>query len=403
MLEFFRVSNFKSLLNLEFRPAGINLLIGPNNSGKTSLCQALRFLSLTTKHDIETALMLAWVNPWNATNVHVSSDVMEFEASARLSNDGQEYLFNYELKVQVGRSVGPGATKMRFDVVSEALRVTGEGFPDTLLLSNERGAVRLLHEQRYLGTSNESGTPYVETSAPTQATMLNRLYDLETNRLANHFRNALICMVHYDLEPAKMRNVEAGSSEQMLASDGGNLSTVLSSLHSQRPRTMRRLTEMVRTVEPSLDVFSFASPDNKSVFLFMEDTKENKFAPPDISTGTLNFLGLTYIILSVASEFFDDGPYLPPVVSVEEPENGVFVGYFKRLFNEIDPSGENGQFIFTSHSPYFIDLFDSMPDGIHVMRAGETHSTLTKPDSKWIEEMSAKMPVGEMHFRGMLG
>jgi AAA15 family ATPase/GTPase len=54
MLTRFTVNNFKSLLNFEFKPAGVNLLVGANNAGKTNLCSAIRFLGLTassTLHD----------------------------------------------------------------------------------------------------------------------------------------------------------------------------------------------------------------------------------------------------------------------------------------------------------------------------------------------------------------
>ena len=45
MLQEFRVDNFKSLINVAFKPQATNLLLGMNNSGKTNLCQALRFVS----------------------------------------------------------------------------------------------------------------------------------------------------------------------------------------------------------------------------------------------------------------------------------------------------------------------------------------------------------------------
>ena len=53
MLKRFRVNNFRSLLNVEFRPVGVNVLIGPNNAGKTNLCSALRFLGLTASQSLE--------------------------------------------------------------------------------------------------------------------------------------------------------------------------------------------------------------------------------------------------------------------------------------------------------------------------------------------------------------
>ena len=48
MLQEFRVDNFKSLINVIFRPQAVNLLLGMNNSGKTNLCQALRFVAGST-------------------------------------------------------------------------------------------------------------------------------------------------------------------------------------------------------------------------------------------------------------------------------------------------------------------------------------------------------------------
>jgi AAA15 family ATPase/GTPase len=88
---------------------------------------------------------------------------------------------------------------------------------------------------------------------------------------------------------------------------------------------------------------------------------------------------------------------------IEEPENGLYVGHLKPLIERIDPSGENGQFIFTTHSPYFIDLFDDNLDGLHLMKPGRPSSVLVKPDPQKTSAMLEKMPLGEMHFREMLG
>ncbi|HUV65082.1 MAG TPA: AAA family ATPase, partial [Sedimentisphaerales bacterium] len=74
MLKRFRVNNFKSLLNFEFRPVGLNLLIGSNNAGKTNLCSALRFLALSSMASTEDAILNAVGETWNLTNVHVAGN-----------------------------------------------------------------------------------------------------------------------------------------------------------------------------------------------------------------------------------------------------------------------------------------------------------------------------------------
>ena len=53
MLREFRVDNFKSLINVVFQPQDANLLTGRNNSGKTNLCQALRFVSGSSAFELD--------------------------------------------------------------------------------------------------------------------------------------------------------------------------------------------------------------------------------------------------------------------------------------------------------------------------------------------------------------
>jgi hypothetical protein len=72
------------------------------------------------------------------------------------------------------------------------------------------------------------------------------------------------------------------------------------------------------------------------------------------------------------------------------------------LFERIDPSGRQGQFIFTSHNPYFIDLFDASVEGLFVVKAGDTHSIVSKPNPTSIQDRLGKFSLGEMHFRGLL-
>jgi len=51
-------------MNFEFCPQGVNLLIGPNNSGKTSLCQAMHFLGLTTSLTVKDAMSICTPEFW---------------------------------------------------------------------------------------------------------------------------------------------------------------------------------------------------------------------------------------------------------------------------------------------------------------------------------------------------
>ncbi|MBI3470208.1 MAG: hypothetical protein HY013_02490 [Candidatus Solibacter usitatus] len=191
MLHRFRVSNFKSLVNAEFRPAGINLVVGPNNAGKTNLCHALRFLALATRTPLDEAARLCTAEPWNLLNVYSGADSLELEANCTLTSEAEELNFGYILRL----TTGPNGVSRSLAVCSEVLRVTGGELNDQVLLENTAGKVGLFHEQ------SPDPDPYVQTTAPNTATMLCRLYDLETNRLANLFKRYLGSWGYYNFDP----------------------------------------------------------------------------------------------------------------------------------------------------------------------------------------------------------
>jgi predicted ATPase len=136
------------------------------------------------------------------------------------------------------------------------------------------------------------------------------------------------------------------------------------------------------------------------VYLFLEDQKGNRFSAQSISDGTLRFMAMAYLVFSG-----EDGrpDAVPGLTIIEEPENGLYVGHLKPLFERLVAPGRKDQFIFTTHSPYFIDLFDSCLEGVHIVKPGVPSSEVKKPDPDKVKKLLQEMPLGEMHFREMLG
>ncbi len=118
MLKKFRASNFRSLLNVEFRPSGLNLLVGPNNAGKTNLCMSLRFLGRTGGHTLDAALVGAIGERWNVTNFNVpESRILEFDVECDIEFRGELLHFTYKLRLESRRDEKAG---------TEALEVAEE-------------------------------------------------------------------------------------------------------------------------------------------------------------------------------------------------------------------------------------------------------------------------------------
>lgn len=398
MLKRFRVSNFRSLVNVEFFPTGLNLLIGPNNAGKTNLCSALRFIGLSSRGSLEEIVKATLGETWNITNVYLKdTPFMEFEIEAVLRN-GEEILeYDYLLRVAVDRD--PINSRQTFKIEDEILRVTGAGFQQTPLIENHHGHAKVLNESR----TPSSGGPHTYDNLVSSGnnTIISSLYDTTETSRAILLKHWLQTWAYYNFNLSALRSPEVIIEKAVLRQDGANLGKTLHILHNEKPREEKRLIEELRTIEPKLDLFTFQSPDPSVVYLILEDKDGNRFSTRSISDGTLRFLAMAYLIL--ANGAVTDPLLPPPLYIIEEPENGLYVRVLKPLIEKIDPTGSAGQFIFTTHSPYLIDLFDSHLEGVHLFRPGKPSSILSRPDPDKIKTLLAEMPLGELHFREMLG
>ena len=230
--------------------------------------------------------------------------------------------------------------------------------------------------------------------------MLSQLYELENNPRAILFRRYLQSWSYYNFSPENLRLPDVARDDGALLFSGANLNRVLFDLHTEKPRLERKLINVVKQVEPKLDLLSYSAPDPEHVHIFFEDVMGNRVSARSTSDGTLRFMALAYVILTADQISELEG--FAPLVIVEEPENGLYVGLLKPLVEQISPTGETGQFIFTTHSPYFIDLFDANLTGVHVCSPGSPSSVLSQPNTEAIQRLLNEMPLGEIHFRNLL-
>ncbi len=397
MIKKFFVDNFKTHVNTHYELYPVNLLIGTNNSGKTNLLQALRFLGLTSIFPLSKAAAIAAHEDWTLSNVYLDKKTIDFRLDADLKHGEENCSYQYELSLRLLPVEEIKEGSGRIAVEQEKLSLTCSGHNPVPLIINKNGQIKLLHESRWI--KNEPNN-YVETSAPIDATMLSRLYDLKHNPRANHFKRYLSSWLYYDLDPAQLRKPEARILEGVLFPDGSNLASVLFNLKNGNERLYRKLVDLTRrTIDPRLEILSFFSPAENVVLMFAEDNDGHRFGPWSMSNGTLRFMALAYILLS--------NQHIPDLgedrlVLIEEPETGLYVGHLKEIIGLIKPNSLQNQLIFTSQSPYFIDLFDGMLESVTVVQRGERTSRLMRPDINKLRENLKDMALGEIHFREML-
>jgi len=399
MLKKLYVNNFKTLMDFTFEPKGVNLLIGRNNVGKSSVCQALEFLACSTFMPLYEAPRVTIGSASSIGNRFVGDSVIQFVLECGFPVGGCDSTFRYELVLEPREDADPWPV-----VVSEWLSVTREDLGPVPVLDRTRDRAKVFDGS----VPPQPGTPLLsdmvrETEIAPYSTFLNALKDAPEYSLAALFKRYLRSWWFNEVEVSRLRSTRVGGPEPVLARGGDNLSSVLRRLKSKDQAALDEVIHLARSVEPDIDSLEFPkSPDPDQVFMRLKTRQGAEFAVSELSGGTLRVLALAYVAV-VNRAASENGLVAPRLTVFEEPETGVFVGQLRKLFDALDPSGRAGQYIFTSHSPYFIDLFDGNLDGVFLLKREGERTVMSQPDPAKTKELLEEFSLGELHFREMLG
>ncbi len=392
MLKTLKVHNFKTFLNTELRFGKRHLLIGKNNSGKTSLVKALDFLAWTAKTELDKAVSTVPGGIEEICNWKLKSDEISITAECALEFDGLPHDFTYELHLE-RRSGSRAATSGQDDVsvVSEQLSVAVGGRHFVLLQNNGKEAA-LLHEDQALAGNQQPHR--ARTLSPKNATMLSRVFELESNRRTVLFRSYLQNWRYFSLSPFAIRHgsdeIGRGSSASLTppgvfhwwtACDplGFGLSHSIYQLKNYDDRRYRRIIEQVKMIEPSLEAINFIPAPGQQPVPFITLTNQPRASWQGLSDGTLRALGIA-LIVETAAACSPPTNSVPSLSFIEEPEDGIYPGVLRRFYDLFEEWAPTSQFIFTSHSPYFIDMFDDKRESVTIFRkATDRSESLTPP------------------------
>lgn len=369
MLKKLRLHNFKTFLNAEIEFQERHLLIGRNNSGKTNLCSALRFLKGAAIAELEKVSSSIPGGVWEITNWALDSKLIELSCECDLTFEEEELQFTYTLSLEV--SSEPPSGKVELRVRNEKLEAKGARFGNAALIESDGHQAHLLHEKRYM--KSEDGCR-VDTLAPRDSTMLSKLYELDTNRRAIAFRRYLAGWSDFALSPLAMRMLwrESPSDSVGLSSYGNTLPQALFHLKNLNEASYRRVIDFVReNAEPELDaIHHIPAPDQPPVPIVALKSRL-RTSWNGLSDGTLRLLALALIVESAAN--LGDQPTF---AIIEEPENGIYPGMLRKVFELFEERAPNAQFLFTSHSPYFINLFDGKRESVTLLRRNKERTEI---------------------------
>ncbi len=325
------LKNYKSIAQCDVRLGPLTFLVGPNGAGKSNFLDAFRFVTDALRTSLDHALRdrggINEVRRRSAGHPTHFGVRLEFTLSS-----GQRGYYAFRI----------GALREgRYEVTREECRLAqGELFQWT-------GAFYTV----------EAGKLVAKSVQVAPAVLADRLYLVNASGLPE-FRpvyDALSHMGFYNLNPDRIRDLQAPDSGDLLARDGGNLASVLGQLGARRPETKRRIEEYLSKVVHGITEVDAASIGPKETLKFRQQMagSENPwgFLAANMSDGTLRALG---ILVALFQSVNGAAPSIP-LVGIEEPEIALHPAAAGVLLDAIREASRRTQVLVTSHSPELLD------------------------------------------------
>ena len=178
-----------------------------------------------------------------------------------------------------------------------------------------------------------------------------------------------------------------------LLEDASNLALVLDGLLN-RPPVKREILERLRTFYQSVEDVATAITTGEVQIFFHEEGLQHPVPATRLSDGSLRYLCLLAVLLH---------PDPPPVVCIEEPELGLHPDVIPEVAKLLVEASSRSQIFVTTHSDVLVDALTETPESIVVCEKSAGATRLRRLDKTelgpWLEEYR----LGELWTSGEIG
>jgi predicted ATPase len=403
MLDAIRLKNFKGLRNFEMKPGKLNVLVGPNDVGKTSFLEAIEMFSLFMKTGSIPRIMKEEHSfdeiRWKGDS---SSDI-SFEFRGNIG--GMDF--------ETGLSINQTHSKKPF-ISDDYLKCLGK----VVFNTNENG--RLV---------SGAGARIIDEQKRHDPGLFIMMNEPEVSPVFNFFSSSEA----FQVRPSEAkRPVPMGTDKEIrLDVTGAGLARVLDYLHRKKRSSFTEIERTLIEIIPDIKEITFNQTEvwGEDGHTVLDGHTESTATQPrlvkktgvslgfamkkgweipavHISDGVILFL--TYLtIVHFSSEV------KPGAILADEPENGIHpkrVQEMLKFFRAL-PEGLGSlppvQVFLTTHSPYLVDYLE--PEEVHMIYRDEKGGAACKrmDEIHNIERFLEDQYLGEVWFNvgegGLLG
>lgn len=376
------IAKIKSIRIQGYRPfkdclatfGDLEVFVGANGSGKSSLFEFLRFLREALKQDI----------PPEIIEGSIGQQIFHFPGPERFSwnvevDFGQSRPLTYQ-----GQLMGPVG---RTHITSEKVEtVPARGFDKGFIFMDLHGRKGVISDPIEKKFKDQT----IEVSRPNQLalSMMNSpavygftLYNLREFISNWRFYSSFI------INNALLRTVVPVEQEPQLREDAGNLSSVLLFLKLEHGKIFNEIEVHLRSAVPGFKRLNLKTVGKGNVMAYWEEERvDQPLSLADLSDGILRFLCWTVLCLH---------PNPPSLLCIDEPDQGVHPRTLAILAGLFEKLSQRTQVFLATHSSYFLSQVTL--DKIAVFRKVNGEARYFKPyDSKVLIENLKEFGTAEI-------
>jgi predicted ATPase len=372
MITRLRVKNFKALRDVEIKLTPIHVLIGPNDSGKTSILDSLAALCRSVDHDLSEAFLGSWKGTELASNGQHGVPV---SIAADFENGG---ITAYAIDV---RFAGRGK---QAEIVEETFKkgqISGS-FRGPPAAGAFAGSTRVRYESEGPGFADIHSATWRAVKD-----LLNGVHYYRWDAASLSLPVAPDSKRHFWMEP-----------------NGLGLALCLGDIERDNPDVFVQLQNRFTEIFPHITSIKLSAesdyragiddPDRVSVLqVYFKLRIADQWVPASqVSDGVLLLLAYLAILYRPQGK-------RPRVLLVEEPENGVHPKRLRdvvTILRELVREQSHTQVVLTTHSPYALDLFKPEEVTLCTMQGNGEVKTTRLSESPAVTNQTDVFTLGEI-------
>jgi len=370
------IRGYRPFKDFKFGIDNLEVMVGANASGKSSLFEFLKFLRNSVLQDIPPEVVAGSIGQ----QIFHKPGPERFWWSIDIDMSEQTPL-RYQ-----GEVIGPiGRVHVSFERVQTQRPLSGHTDKYFFMNVKERnGFIKDPVKGKFIEQK-------IDLRKPTQlalSTMTNpnfvTLYNLREYISKWRFYSS------FNIANEAIRKSVPTSQEPFLYENGSNISAVLFYLLTEHREAFEALQDYLRMAIPGfrrLSVKARGGPGEVIAF-WEEDGVEGELSLADLSDGVLRFLCWATLCVQ---------PTPPTLICIDEPDQGVHPRTLPIISGFLKEASERTQILIATHSSYFLTQFDI--ENISVMKKKNGESKLIKPrDSRGLLDNLNEFGISEIEL-----